>query len=140
MSVSQAGHLLGVSRSTIWRMLRRGELSSIRVGGRRLISAEALRASSARSPRRNTVPPLRKDHPIFRLVGAGRSGGNLPGARDKHSILAPIMRERWATLTPTLSLSEGEGVFRAPLPRRGSRREGEGRVRGTSRRSERVRE
>jgi len=25
--------------------------------------------------------------PIFRLVGAGRGGGNAPGARDKHGIL-----------------------------------------------------
>ena len=33
------------------------------------------------------IPPLTEDHPIFRLVGAGRGGGNAPGARDKHAIL-----------------------------------------------------
>jgi len=33
------------------------------------------------------IPPLTDNHPIFRLVGAGRGGGKLPGARDKHAIL-----------------------------------------------------
>lgn len=86
MSVPDAGHLLGVSRSTIWRMIRRGDLPSIRQGGRRLVLADALRASSTRTLK-NSVPPLSKDHPIFRLIGAGRSGGNPPGASDKHAIL-----------------------------------------------------
>lgn len=86
MSIATAGHLLGVSRSTIWRMIRRGELPSLRQGGRRLVPADALHRGSIRT-RSNSVPPLHKDHPIFRLVGAGRSGGNLPGARDKHAIL-----------------------------------------------------
>ena len=86
MSVTDAGHMLGVSRSTIWRMIRRGELPSIRQGGRRLVSVDALRTGSMRA-RRDSLPPLSKDHPIFRLVGAGRSGGSPPGARDKHAIL-----------------------------------------------------
>ena len=86
VTITSAGHLLGVSRSTIWRMMRRGELPSIRQGGRRLVSVDALHAGSIRA-RRGSVPPLGKDHPIFRLVGAGRSGGNPPGARDKHAIL-----------------------------------------------------
>ena len=86
VSVANAGHLLGVSRSTIWRMIRRGDLASIRQGGRRLVPADALYSGSIRT-RRDSVPPLGKDHPIFRLVGAGRSGGNRPGARDKHAIL-----------------------------------------------------
>ena len=67
-------------------MIRRGELPSILKGGRRLVLADGLRASSP-GVRRASVPPLSKDHPIFRFVGAGRSGGNRPGARDKHSIL-----------------------------------------------------
>jgi excisionase family DNA binding protein len=86
VSVADAGHLLGVSRSTIWRMIRRGDLPSIRQGGRRLVLADALRASSTRTLK-NSVPPLSKDHPIFRLAGAGRSGRNPPGASDKHAIL-----------------------------------------------------
>jgi hypothetical protein len=33
------------------------------------------------------IQPFTENHPIFRLVGAGRSGGQSPGARDKHAIL-----------------------------------------------------
>ena len=86
ISVEAAGRALGVSRSTVWRLIRRGELPSIRRGGRRLVPADATR-SRARRPRSADVPALTADHPIFRLVGAGRGGGNAPGARDKHRIL-----------------------------------------------------
>lgn len=84
VDVTEAGRSLGVSVSTVWRMIRRGELPSIRSRGRRWIPREALQ-SGARE--RNKLPPLSSDHPIFRLVGAGRSGGRAPGARDKHAIL-----------------------------------------------------
>lgn len=86
ISVEEAGRALGVSRSTVWRLIQRGELPSIRRGGRRLVPADAAR----QRPRRGAatvIPALTEDHPIFRLVGAGRGGGNLPGARDKHAIL-----------------------------------------------------
>lgn len=86
ISVSDAGRILGVSDSTIWRMIRRGTLPSIRRGGRRLIPSDAL-DNQALSHKTSDIPPLRKDHPIFRLVGAGKSGGKGPGARDKHAIL-----------------------------------------------------
>ena len=86
LSVDEAGKALGVSVSTVWRMLRRGTLPSLRRGGRRLIPARSLVAARP-SPRGEEIPPLGKDHPIFRLVGAGRSGGAAPGARDKHGIL-----------------------------------------------------
>jgi len=33
------------------------------------------------------IRPFTENHPIFRLMGAGRSGGRSPGARDKHAIL-----------------------------------------------------
>jgi hypothetical protein len=33
------------------------------------------------------IPPFTANHPIFRLMGAGRGGGQSPGARDKHAIL-----------------------------------------------------
>jgi excisionase family DNA binding protein len=84
VDVTEAGRSLGVSVSTIWRMIRRGALPSVRRGGRRWIPREALQ-SGARE--RQPVRPLTEDHPIFRLVGAGRSGGQIPGARDKHTIL-----------------------------------------------------
>ncbi len=83
-SIQEAGRALGVSTATVWRMIRRGELPTVRDRGRRLVLAEGL-ASRART--RQDLPPLTRDHPIFRLVGAGRGGGRAPGARDKHALL-----------------------------------------------------
>lgn len=87
LSVDDAGEAMGVSRATVWRMIRRGALPSVRRRGRRLVPKSAV---TARAPSRAAaaVPPLHEDHPIFRLVGAGRSGGRAPGAREKHAILA----------------------------------------------------
>jgi excisionase family DNA binding protein len=86
VTVEEAGRALGVSRSTVWRLIQRGALPTIRRGGRRLVRASALRTRPARGSARE-IPALSEDHPIFRLVGAGRSGGQAPGARDKHAIL-----------------------------------------------------
>ena len=86
VSVEDAGRALGVSESTIWRMIRRGELPSIRQGGRRRVPAAALGRRPA-GVRGRGVPSLTPDHPIFRLVGAGHGGRHGPGARDKHAIL-----------------------------------------------------
>jgi len=89
MTVEEAGRALGVSRSTVWRLIQRGELATIRRSGRRLVPASALRtrAAGGRASLAQAIPPFSGDHPIFRLVGAGRSGGHAPGARDKHAIL-----------------------------------------------------
>ncbi len=87
ISVEEAGRALGVSRSTVWRLIQRGDLPSVRRGGRRLVPEDAARRRPRRGSSRTAVPPLTNDHPIFRLVGAGRGGGNAPGARDKHAIL-----------------------------------------------------
>jgi excisionase family DNA binding protein len=85
ITVEEAGRRLGVSRSTIWRRIQRGELRTVRRGGRRLVHApRGLRAAAGA---RRAMPSLTADHPIFRLVGAGRGGGASPGARDKHAIL-----------------------------------------------------
>ena len=86
LSVSEAGESLGVSVSTVWRMIRRGDISSVRLGGRRLVPADALEAR-VRERQDEELAPFSEDHPIFRLVGAGRSGGQGPGARDKYAIL-----------------------------------------------------
>ena len=86
VDVNEAGRLLGVSASTVWRLLRRGALPSIRKDGRRLIPSDALGSPIDRLEE-DTLPPLGHDHAIFQLVGAGRGGGNVPGARDKHAIL-----------------------------------------------------
>ena len=86
ITVEEVGRVLGISRSTVWRLIQRGELPSVRRGGRRLVPAVAIRT---RTRRRRTarMPAFSHDHPIFRLVGAGRGGGRTPGARDKHAIL-----------------------------------------------------
>jgi excisionase family DNA binding protein len=86
LTVDEAKDRLGVSTSTVWRLIRRGSLRSVRRGGRRLIPRDGLEALSART-RDAETPPFTEDHPIFRLVGAGRSGGSGPGARDKHAAL-----------------------------------------------------
>ncbi len=86
VDVNEAGRLLGVSASTVWRLLRRGALPSIRKGGRRLIPSDAL-GKPTEHLEGDKIPPLGHDHVIFQLVGAGRGGGNKPGARDKHAIL-----------------------------------------------------
>lgn len=86
VTVDQAGRTLGVSRSTVWRRIQRGELPSVRRGGRRLVPASAIH-TRARRRRTGEIPPFSDDHPLFRLVGAGRGGGGAPGARDKHALL-----------------------------------------------------
>lgn len=86
VNVPEAGKVLGVSESTVWRMIRRGALPSVRRGGRRLVPRRALE-KTVKEAAKDQIPPLTEEHPIFRLVGAGRGGGNAPGARDKHSIL-----------------------------------------------------
>lgn len=85
VSVEEAGRSLGVSRSTVWRLIQGGELPSVRRHGRRLVPARAIEARTRR--RASSIPPFTHDHPIFRLAGAGRGGGKTPGARDKHAIL-----------------------------------------------------
>jgi excisionase family DNA binding protein len=86
ITVEEAGRLLGVSRSTVWRLIQRGNLPSVRRGGRRLVHASAIQARKRRHRSRG-IPPFSPDHPMFRLVGAGRGGGRTPGARNKHAIL-----------------------------------------------------
>jgi excisionase family DNA binding protein len=86
VTVEEAGRSLGVSRSTVWRLIQGGELPSVRRHGRRLVPARAIQARTRRR-RASNMPPFAHDHPMFRLVGAGRGGGKSPGARDKHAIL-----------------------------------------------------
>ena len=86
VTVEEAGRTLGVSRSTVWRLIQRGDLPSVRRGGRRLVPASAIQTRTRRR-RTRAIPPFSHDHPLFRLVGAGRGGGTAPGARDKHAIL-----------------------------------------------------
>ena len=87
VDVQETGRRLGVSVSTVWRMIRRGTLPSIRSGGRRLVPSTALEGRSGLGLAAE-IQPFTRDNPIFRLIGAGRSGGHAAGARDKHKVLA----------------------------------------------------
>lgn len=86
VTIDEAIQALGISRSTLWRRLKRGELPSVTRGGRRFVQLTTGR-KAARGKPMGDIPPFTENHPIFRLIGAGRSGGQLPGARDKHAIL-----------------------------------------------------
>jgi len=86
VDVPEAGRVLGVSESTVWRMIRHGALPSVRQGGRRFVLRRALETTN-RKLSGDRIPPFTQSNPLLRLVGAGRSGGRTPGARDKHSIL-----------------------------------------------------
>ena len=85
ITVSEAGRILGVSESTVWRRIRSGALPSVRRNGRRLVPRRALKRASAR--RFSAIPPFTPDHALLALAGAGRGGGRRPGAREKHAIL-----------------------------------------------------
>src|SRR5204862_5862758 len=82
VTVDEAGRALGVSRSTVWRLIQRGDLPSVRRGGRRLVPAIAVQ-TRIRRRRTERIPPFSHDYLMFRLVRAGRDGGRAPGARDK---------------------------------------------------------
>jgi excisionase family DNA binding protein len=86
LTIQEAVRALGISRSTLWRRLRRGEIPSVRRSGRRLVRVTSV-GKAAQGKAEGDIPPLTENHPIFRLTGAGRSGGQLPGARDKHAVL-----------------------------------------------------
>ena len=85
LTIDEAIRALGVSRSTLWRRLQRGDFPSVRRGGRRLVRLTT--PQKAVRGKAGDIPPFTETHPIFRLMGAGRSGGQSPGARDKHAIL-----------------------------------------------------
>lgn len=86
LTVEQTARRLGVSTSTVWRMIRRNELTSVRSSGRRLVTEDAV-AARLRKASADEIPPFTLDHPFFRLIGCARSGGRKPGASDKHAIL-----------------------------------------------------
>jgi excisionase family DNA binding protein len=86
ISVSAAAEELGVSLSTVWRMIRRGELLTVRVGRRRFLTTSALSEKRV-SPPAQRLKPFGSDHPMWHLIGAFRSGGAGPGSGDKYAIL-----------------------------------------------------
>lgn len=98
VSGGAAARQLGVSLSTIWRRIRRGELPSVRVHGRRQIPQASLR-QPAPGDELDAIPPFTKDNPIFRMIGIGRSGGVKPDSSDKYAVLA-VEVDRWHEPAP----------------------------------------
>ncbi|TMA30696.1 MAG: helix-turn-helix domain-containing protein [Deltaproteobacteria bacterium] len=70
---------LGVSESTVRRLLRREPLPSVKVGGRRRVAASALRAvahTADRVTRAADVAALTIDDPLFELAAQGQRRGS----------------------------------------------------------------
>lgn len=84
VTIDEATQVLGISRSTVWRRVRTGEIPSI-LRGRRLIQLPRQKSMAVRAKLTSDIPPFTFNHPIFRLVGAGRGSSSQPGARNKHS-------------------------------------------------------
>jgi len=90
LTPAEAAQRLGVSESTVWRLLRRERLPSVKVGGRRRVAATALRAvarAAGRLTRASDVHPLTLDDSLFELAGKFSSDGTAPGSSDKHACL-----------------------------------------------------
>jgi len=49
LSQDQAAHLLSISRTTLWRLVRLGELGTVAIGSRRLITMSAIEDFIARN-------------------------------------------------------------------------------------------
>lgn len=88
LSVEEAGRRLKVSRATVYRMIKRGALPSVRERGRRRVPESAV-AGNRRFVHTSLdhLPPFTLDNPIFKMAGAYRSGGQGAGASDKYAIL-----------------------------------------------------
>ncbi|MBI5477460.1 MAG: helix-turn-helix domain-containing protein [Deltaproteobacteria bacterium] len=87
VSVTEAARQLGVSLSTVWRRIRRGELPSVRLHGRRQIAQVDLYLPITGSDL-DRIPPFTRGNPIFSMIGIGNSGAKGPGSEDKYAILA----------------------------------------------------
>ena len=90
LTAAEAARRLGVSESTVWRLLRRERLPSVKVGGRRRIAAAMLSRVAQPVgivPRPEDFPPLGLDDALFTLAGRFRSAGTGAGSSDKHGEL-----------------------------------------------------
>jgi excisionase family DNA binding protein len=59
-SITEAAERLGISRAMVYNRIKRGEISSLKIGTRRLIPAsEVRRINAAAEPRSPTIPARR---------------------------------------------------------------------------------
>jgi len=86
LTPAEAARKLGVSESTVWRFLRREQLPSVKLGGRRRIPAGAVGrlVRPLRPVKAEDIPPLTLESPLLSLAGRFRSTAAGPGASDKH--------------------------------------------------------
>jgi excisionase family DNA binding protein len=88
LAVDEAARELGVSRATVWRLLRAGRLASTRIGGRRRIPREAVLAVARQGTAPggpDTWPVFTEGNPLFALAGIFRGRG--PGSsEDKQAV------------------------------------------------------
>jgi len=85
LTPAEAARKLGVSESTVWRFLRREQLPSVKLGGRRRIPASAGQLVRPLRPvKTEDIPPLTLESSLFALAGRFRSRAAGPGASDKH--------------------------------------------------------
>src|SRR2546427_7232652 len=89
LTPAEVARRLRVSESTIWRFLRRDQLPSVKVGGRRRIPAGAIaRARRSVQPVQvRDIAPLTLDSALFALAGRFSSDGKGRGSTDKHKYL-----------------------------------------------------
>src|SRR2546421_10417044 len=88
LTIDQVARRLGVSESTVWRLVRRATLVTTKLRGRRMIAATSLHALAREGIQRDTeLNILTLEHPLFRLAGKFRSSGRGPGSSDKHHYL-----------------------------------------------------
>ena len=89
LTVQQAAERLEVSPATVWRMLRRGALPSVKTRGRRLIPTSAVKSQRKASDdcKLEDIPPLTFDDPLWELIGAYKGPLNGPGSEDKYGAL-----------------------------------------------------
>src|SRR5438552_15813609 len=113
LTPAEAARKLGVSESTVWRFLRREQLPSVKLGGRRRIPAGAVGrlVRPLRPVKAEDIPPLTLESPLFSLAGRFRSTAAGPGASDKHRHLGTKRRSR----------ARWSSSIRAPSARRATR-------------------
>ena len=103
LTVQQVAERLQVSRVTVWRWIRAGRLSGLRVGRVRRIGLTSLRDFVRRGRGKGAPAPVSKlyprgtvftlTHPLWELVGKGRGGGgNVSG--NKYKYLAETIGRR----------------------------------------------
>ncbi len=94
LTVQQVADHFRVSRVTVWRWIRAGRLTGIRVGRVRRIARSSLEEFAHRGSERVLPVPSRPrsagtvftlTHPLWELVGKGRGGGaNVSGNKYKY--------------------------------------------------------